>query len=109
MKKIWSGLLKWAGVDVGKERENAQKWNAAPAAQRRRGIPRWGKRKWHPDVRMRRGISLARERKQRPARLAFIAESQRQGIAIANKLREKHRLIRFVLAADEDGFSGHIP
>lgn len=36
---------------------------------------------------MRRGVQKAKELKQRAGRLSFIAESQRQGVAIAKKLR----------------------
>jgi hypothetical protein len=85
--KIWSGFQKWIGVD--REREEARKFDPAALQPGRKwcGIPRFRSRKWHPDIRMRRGIEKARELKQRGTRLARILASQLQGIEVRNRFR----------------------
>lgn len=42
------------------------------------------------DKRMQRGVQVAVEKKQRPARLAFIRDSQRQAVEIALQRREDY-------------------
>lgn len=42
---------------------------------------------WFPDIRMRRGVQQAIERKQRSQRLAFIYQSMRQGVQVRNEFR----------------------
>ena len=51
---------------------------------------------WFPDKRMRRGVSLARERAQRRSRHAFIANSVKQANEIAAKKRAARQKLCFL-------------
>jgi hypothetical protein len=83
MKKIWTGLKKILAAP----QENfatipAETPAARPVAARR------GKHSDFPNKSMRRGVQLSLERRQRPARLAWITESQRQGVEVRAAFRK---------------------